>query len=242
MLIIAHRGHSAGYPENSVPAFEAAIAGGANLIETDVRLTRDRQAVCWHDPDLQRLTGRPLFIADLERDELAAALAASGQTLLTLDAVLAVARGRVRVMLDVKVRSDEMAAIIVDALTASGMQRNVVYGVRETAQYAQLRRLAPQLTLLAMPPDPEQLSGFLAPGVIAVRLWEYEVTPARVARIHAAGRKAWVTAGLKSAGEAPGEITAERLLRLHEMAVDGVLLNDPELARNTISKPQRISP
>lgn len=240
MLIIAHRGHSAGHPENSTAAFNAAIACGADLIETDVRLTRDGVAVCCHDPDLQRFSGRPLAVADLERDELAAAMAACGRTLLTLDAVLAIAYGRTRVMLDVKALSAEMAAVIVAALSASGMKHNVVYGVRDPAQYGPLRRLAPQLSLLAMPPDPELLPEFLAPGVIAVRLWEHEVSPARVARIHTAGRKAWVTAGLKSAGEAPGEIDADRLLRLHQMAVDGVLLNDPQLARDTITGQQRI--
>ena len=57
MLIVAHRGYSAGHPENSVAAFEAAIAAGAAYIETDVRLTRDGIAVFGDTNDWE---GRPV--------------------------------------------------------------------------------------------------------------------------------------------------------------------------------------
>jgi glycerophosphoryl diester phosphodiesterase len=54
---IAHRGlHDEIIPENSIPAFEAAIAAGCS-IEIDVQLTKDRVAVVFHDDILQRVTG-----------------------------------------------------------------------------------------------------------------------------------------------------------------------------------------
>ena len=40
-LVIAHRGHSARYPENTLEAYRAAIAAGADLVETDARLSAD---------------------------------------------------------------------------------------------------------------------------------------------------------------------------------------------------------
>jgi glycerophosphoryl diester phosphodiesterase len=246
MLIIAHRGHSAGHPENSPAAFKAAIACGADLIETDVRLTRDGVAVCCHDPDLQRLAGKPLAVAESTYQELATTLNNAGRQLMTLDAVLAIARNRVQVMLDVKVNTDSMAAAIIAALVAAAIQRDVVYGVRNPAQYARLRRLAPQLSLLAMPPAPDALPDFIAAGVAAVRLWEHGVTPARIARIRDAGRSVWVTAGLRDAGEAPGQITAERLLELDRLGIDAVLVNDPALAAATLQPrttfPQKVLP
>jgi len=52
--IIAHRGSSAHAPENTLAAFELAVAGGAEGIEFDMRLTRDREAVVIHDADLKR--------------------------------------------------------------------------------------------------------------------------------------------------------------------------------------------
>ena len=39
--IIAHRGASAYYPENTLPSFEGAIAMGADMVEFDVQLTSD---------------------------------------------------------------------------------------------------------------------------------------------------------------------------------------------------------
>lgn len=234
MLIIAHRGYSARHPENGTAAFEAAIAAGADFIETDVRLTRDGVPVCWHDPDLKRLAGRDESIADLTHDALCALLAEHGRSVLALDAVLALASGRVRVMLDVKVRTDEMAAAILAALDARRMRPATVYGVREPAQYPALRRAAPDLALLAMPSAPERLPEFVGAGVTAVRLWEHEVTTARIARIRAAHCEVWVTAGLKAEGEAPGEITAVRLGALYALKVNAVLVNDPQRAAITV--------
>ncbi len=47
--VVAHRGYSGRYPENTVSAFEAAIEAGADMIELDVCLTKDRVPVVIHD-------------------------------------------------------------------------------------------------------------------------------------------------------------------------------------------------
>lgn len=52
----AHRGLSALMPENTLPAFGAALALGADEIEFDVRLTRDGKPVVCHDPVLERIS------------------------------------------------------------------------------------------------------------------------------------------------------------------------------------------
>ncbi|MCQ1999435.1 glycerophosphodiester phosphodiesterase [Arthrobacter zhaoxinii] len=54
--MIAHRGHSTAALENTLPAFAAAAAAGAALIETDIRLTADGTAVLLHGADLRRTT------------------------------------------------------------------------------------------------------------------------------------------------------------------------------------------
>lgn len=53
-LRIAHRGYSSKYPENTLPAFEAAVAAGADMIELDVRLSRDGEFVVIHDARIDR--------------------------------------------------------------------------------------------------------------------------------------------------------------------------------------------
>jgi len=64
-LIIGHRGASAVAPENTVAAFERALADGADGVEFDVRLARDGVPVVIHDPTLRRTLLRDGLVADL---------------------------------------------------------------------------------------------------------------------------------------------------------------------------------
>ena len=94
--VIAHRGASAELRENTLPAFERAIAVGSDFVELDVQATADGALVVFHDLDLDRLTplSGPL------RRRSAAELREHG--IPTLDEVLAVTRGRVGVMAELK--------------------------------------------------------------------------------------------------------------------------------------------
>lgn len=56
LTLIAHRGESEDFPENTLESFEAAVRNGAGLVECDVHLTRDREVVVIHDPTLDRTT------------------------------------------------------------------------------------------------------------------------------------------------------------------------------------------
>lgn len=64
-LIIAHRGASAFAPENTLAAFDLALAHGADGIEFDVRLSADGVPVVIHDADLRRVGGRRELISSL---------------------------------------------------------------------------------------------------------------------------------------------------------------------------------
>ena len=64
MKIYAHRGSSIQHPELTLTAYKAAVDEGADGFECDVRLTKDKQLVLWHDADLQRIAGNPRRIAD----------------------------------------------------------------------------------------------------------------------------------------------------------------------------------
>jgi glycerophosphoryl diester phosphodiesterase len=66
MLVLAHRGYHADSPENTLPAFEAAVKLGVDGIETDVRLSRDGVPVIIHD----RVTPRRRAIGELTRREI----------------------------------------------------------------------------------------------------------------------------------------------------------------------------
>lgn len=67
----AHRGlWSAGFQENTLPAFRAAKAAGFRMAELDVLLDRGDEPVVIHDEDLRRLAGSPGRTRDLSADEL----------------------------------------------------------------------------------------------------------------------------------------------------------------------------
>jgi glycerophosphoryl diester phosphodiesterase len=232
MLTVAHRGYSAAYPENTALAFERAIEAGAEFIETDVRFSRDGALVCSHDASLTRVGGDARAIADLTLAELQAVALARGQKTLALEDVLVIARGRAEVMLDVKVSSPKMAAAVVAALERTQMSRHVVYGARTVEHLRDVLQCASQVAILAMPASPELVTGFLAHELRAVRYWEDDVTPERIAQVVRAGREVWVTAGLRPRQEAPGYVTAARAAALAQMGVHAVLVNDPTVVRS----------
>ena len=70
MKVIAHRGFSGLYPENTMLAFEKAIEIGADGIELDVHLSKDGHVMIMHDEALKRTAGLDGVISDYTRAEL----------------------------------------------------------------------------------------------------------------------------------------------------------------------------
>jgi glycerophosphoryl diester phosphodiesterase len=70
--LISHRGEHNGRDvlENTIPAFDAALAAGVWGLELDVRWTRDLHPVVVHDADLRRVFGRHQRVAEITLDEL----------------------------------------------------------------------------------------------------------------------------------------------------------------------------
>lgn len=70
MKIYAHRGYSQKFPEGTKTAYLEAVKAGADGFECDVRLTRDKQIVCFHDRTLRRVAGKAGVISKLSLSEL----------------------------------------------------------------------------------------------------------------------------------------------------------------------------
>ena len=102
----AHRGlhHGAGFPENSLIAFAAALEMGAG-IECDLRLTADGQIVVFHDADAWRLCASPMRIGRSSLAELGRLRLGEGP-IPTLASLFAMVAGRVPLLLEVKVDGD----------------------------------------------------------------------------------------------------------------------------------------
>jgi glycerophosphoryl diester phosphodiesterase len=67
---VAHRGYSWVAPENTLPAFAAAVRAGATLVEFDVRTTADGVPVVIHDRTVDRTTGGSGAVWELTADEV----------------------------------------------------------------------------------------------------------------------------------------------------------------------------
>jgi glycerophosphoryl diester phosphodiesterase len=106
-LVVAHRGAWGESPQNSLPALEAAIAAGCEMVELDVRRTRDGRLIAVHDA---RIRGTP--VAALDHDELRARLA-PGQAPLVSD-MIACAGGRIGLDIELKEHGygDRVAALL----------------------------------------------------------------------------------------------------------------------------------
>jgi glycerophosphoryl diester phosphodiesterase len=70
-ILVAHRGYAAHWPENTLPALEAAVAAGARWLEIDVQLCADGVPVVLHDPNLERVAGHDVPVFALTAAELA---------------------------------------------------------------------------------------------------------------------------------------------------------------------------
>ncbi len=63
-ILIAHRGYSGRYPENTLLAYQAAYQHGARYMECDLQLTHDRVPMVHHDASLKRMAGVDVDIRD----------------------------------------------------------------------------------------------------------------------------------------------------------------------------------
>jgi glycerophosphoryl diester phosphodiesterase len=70
VLAFAHRGASNEFPENTMPAFERAVQLGADFIETDIHLTRDKKFAVIHDDSIERITNGRGKVSGYTMEEL----------------------------------------------------------------------------------------------------------------------------------------------------------------------------
>jgi glycerophosphoryl diester phosphodiesterase len=125
VAVIAHRGEHLHHPENTLPAYRAAIDAGADFIEVDVRTTSDGKLVIMHDATVDSQTNGKGAVKDMTFAQIRA-LDVHGSKVPTFDEVLGLARGKIGVYVDSKQVS---AADMIAAVERFEMQnRIVVYG------------------------------------------------------------------------------------------------------------------
>jgi glycerophosphoryl diester phosphodiesterase len=188
-----HRGASRYAPENTLPAYEKAIRLGADLVEFDIRTTRDGVPFLLHDGRLDRTTIAHGPIRDHDAAEVAHLDAGAwfgrpflGTPVPTLDDFLRAVGDRVELYVDAKDISPEA---LVAALSPRGLiDRAVVY--QHPDYLARLRAIEPRLRRMPPLSDPSQidpLADRLEPYAFDTR-WSLLSKPL-IDRCHARGIK-----------------------------------------------------
>jgi glycerophosphoryl diester phosphodiesterase len=225
-LVIAHRGYSARYMENTLTAYRAAISAGVDLVESDARLSKDGAVWSCHDATLERLTGDKRAVANLTSTELAGIVLPGNERLVMLRDVLVRVAPERKVLIDVKtVGLDLIDAIVRDVAEARAQDR-VWIGMRSPDQTRRARMLEPRLSLLAFLPDYTLAGAFEIAGADALRVWEGDLDRPEVVTL-LKDRQVWVTAGGRGTQMEVGDTTLDRLQRILDHRPGAILLNDP---------------
>jgi glycerophosphoryl diester phosphodiesterase len=70
VVVISHRGDWRNYPENSIPAIESIIRMGVDMMELDVKMTKDSVLILMHDKTIDRMTNGKGKVSDITYDSL----------------------------------------------------------------------------------------------------------------------------------------------------------------------------
>ena len=119
--VIAHRGFSGIAPENTLPALQLAIDSGADMVEFDVRTTKDDQLVVIHDATVERTTNGTGYVSQYTLPELQTldagtwfSQAFSGTQVPSLKEVLRLCNGSV--YMNIEIKTDEQSTEALDRL------------------------------------------------------------------------------------------------------------------------------
>jgi len=233
-LIVAHRGLSSHYPENTLAAFRAAIAAGAHMVELDVNLSLDRQPMVIHDESVDRTTDGSGAVQAQTAAQLSRLDAGSwfdptfaGEKIPTLKQVLEALKGRIGVNIEIKPEAfeahgpeDSVERQVWELVREKGMKDDVLVSSFEWQALERLRNLDSGIALGLLSDVPANDSLFHWCHRVQGFSWhpDYRVlTPSQVKTLHKMGAKVFPYA-------VDGKIDVPGML---SMGVDGLILDDP---------------
>jgi glycerophosphoryl diester phosphodiesterase len=220
--VLAHRGARGHAPENTLAAFDKALALGARWIELDVQL-HDGQLWVFHDQRLERCTNGKGWLVDHDAAALRALDAGGGERIPVLREVLEHLRGRVALNIELKTGAGTAAAVAqaLRAAFASGWQpEQFLVSSFNLPELREFKRLVPEVTLgvllCGVPLDLAAASTEL--GARVVSLDRDFAEPALIADAHARGMKVFVFTVNER----------EDIARFRAAGADGVFTDFPE--------------
>lgn len=205
-LIVAHRGASADAPENTLPAFKLAWEQGADAIEGDFHLTRDKEIICIHNPTTgeyanKNLTVRKTKLASLQALSLKAPNATTPPHIPTLSQVLATVPPDKKLFIEIKSSPRIVRHLLkeIDESSIDSSQLVIISFSGRVIKKIKSQRPTLKAILIATPryrskarilhPSPEQLlSELQRTGADGISLYAHpDIDATYLAAIHAAG-------------------------------------------------------
>jgi len=159
VLVTAHKGFSAVAPENSLSAIRKAIEVGADFAEIDVQETSGGEIILNHDRDLMRVAGVPRRISEMTLAEVRAVDIGSkfspefaGEQVPTLKEVIALARDRIKVQIELKFydRDRKLAGDVARLVAAEHFESQCVVSSLHYDGLQAARRVNPSLRTAAI--------------------------------------------------------------------------------------------
>ncbi|HET8582547.1 MAG TPA: glycerophosphodiester phosphodiesterase family protein [Jatrophihabitans sp.] len=233
-VAFAHRGYAPDGTENSMAAFERAVALGYRYVETDVRVTADGVALAFHDATLDRVSDHRGRVAELPWRVVREARIGGREPIPQLTELLG-AWPDVCVNLDVK--DEHSIAATVEAIRRAGAVERVCVGAFATRRIEAVRRaLGPRLCTSLGPRAALRLRLPLRvrprPNSVHRRCAQ---VPARI------GRRVFVDARYVAAAHAIGVPVhawtindPAEMVRLLDLGVDGIMTDRAEVLRDVL--------
>ena len=224
----AHRGLSALMPENTLPAFAAALALGADEIEFDIRLTKDAQLIVSHDRTLERISNgegvlESFTLAQLKQLNIGVKRGWE-VPFCTAEEVFAALAGKITFNIHLKEHGEEGYLIReLVRLTDKYGARDSVYFAGSPAELDWMQRIAPSIPRAAIQLPKDQIGIFEMAqtyGCTRVQFWLGMFDEALIARMYEAG----ICCNLYHAE------TYEEYRQYFNMGIDTLLTNRMDLA------------
>lgn len=170
ILVASHRAEHPAFPENSLAAMKEAIRNGVDIIEVDVRETKDGVLVIMHDKALDRTTTGKGPVADMTYDQLQQLfLLHNGkpttEKIPTFKEVLDLVKGKVMLDIDYKAEGKRAARSTTRLLRKTKTEKQVLFFLYDYKDAPALRRMNKKIQFMTRAYSKEDVDGIFSQGI-----------------------------------------------------------------------------
>jgi glycerophosphoryl diester phosphodiesterase len=223
-LVIAHRGDSSRALENSLEAFRLALSVPVDMIEFDIRKSRDNNLYVIHDKESGRTADSNI---DIERSlsvDIARVRLKNGEPIPNLDDVLALVAGKVG--LNIEIKSEGAGALTAAHIIGMGYQGRLMISSFKEREVIESMRVMPHVRVAGIFDAfaPSEVSAYREKGYPVISLSRKTVSQELISSCHSKKIEVYVWTVDKE----------EEAKQLISWGADGLYSNDPGMLRRIV--------